>query len=107
MRNTITKEIVKLDKTLREEIEILEVEKAHLDQALSKEKTKLIASFESDLNALIKSTTLKQQEQFQLAESEARVANQNRLEHIKEQFNTQRVAWTKHIFDAITKGTPE
>jgi ribosome-binding ATPase YchF (GTP1/OBG family) len=107
LRNTITKEIVKLDKTLREEIEILEVEKAHLDQALSKEKTKLIASFETDLTALIKSTTKTQQELFQLAESEARVAYQNRLKQIKEQFDTQKVAWTKHIFDAVTKGTSE
>lgn len=107
MRNIITKEIVKLDKTLREQIEILEIEKAHIDQAVLKEKQRLIDAFQVELKQLIKRTVQEQESLFERIESEARLAFETRLQQMNEQFHSQKDAWVEHIFHAMIKGDLE
>jgi len=107
LRNIITKEIVKLDKTLREQIEILEIEKAHIDQAVLKEKQRLINAFQVELKQLVKKTVQEQETLFQRIETEARLAFETRLMQINEQFNAQKDAWIEHVFHAMLEGDKE
>ena len=59
MQDSITKEIIALDKKLREKIELLELEKHHIDQTIDKETQKLKETFKDELEKLIDETKLK------------------------------------------------
>ena len=61
MQDSITKEVIALDKKLREKIELLELEKQHLDQTIEKETKKLIENFQIELKKLIEETNEKNQ----------------------------------------------
>ena len=101
MRNVITKEIVKIDKTLREQIEILELEKAHIDLAVKKEKERIIKDFNRQLSKLIEQTKQEQEALFESIEREARIAFDTRLKQLHTQYQEQKDAWIEHIFDSI------
>ena len=68
MQDSITKEIIALDKKLREKIELLELEKQHLDQTIDKETNKLIEQFKIDLFKLIDETNKKSETFFKVKE---------------------------------------
>lgn len=101
MRTVITNEIVKLDKTLREEIEILEIEKSHIDQAVKDEKERLIQTFKKELATLIEKTKQDQESMFLSIENEARIAFDKRLEQLKNHYLKNKDAWIEHIFASI------
>lgn len=100
MQDSITKEIIALDKKLREKIELLELEKQHLDQTIDKETNKLIEKFKIDLSKLIDETNKKNETFFKAKEQSVKRDFEARLKSIQDQYNQHKDAWIESIFNA-------
>ena len=100
MQDSITKEIIALDKKLREKIELLELEKQHLDQTIDKETNKLIEQFKIDLSKLIDETNKKNETFFKVKEQSVKSDFEARLKSIQNQYNQHKDAWIESIFNA-------
>ena len=100
MQDSITKEVIALDKKLREKIELLELEKQHLDQTIEKETKKLIENFQIELKKLIEETNEKNQVFFKGKEQIVKQDFESRLASIKKQFDANKDAWLEGIFNA-------
>ncbi len=100
MQDSITKEIIALDKKLREKIELLELEKQHLDQTIDKETNKLIEQFKIDLFKLIDETNKKSETFFKVKEQSVKSDFEARLKSIQNQYNQHKDAWIESIFNA-------
>ena len=100
MQDSITKEIIALDKKLREKIELLELEKQHLDQTIDKETNKLIEQFKIDLFKLIDETNKKSETFFKVKELSVKNDFEARLKSIQNQYNQHKDAWIESIFNA-------
>ena len=100
MQDSITKEIIALDKKLREKIELLELEKQHLDQTIDKETNKLIEQFKIELSKLIDETNKKNETFFKVKELSVKNDFEARLKSIQNQYNQHKDAWIESIFNA-------
>ena len=100
MQDSITKEIIALDKKLREKIELLELEKQHLDQTIDKETKKLKEAFKAELNKLIDETNQKNETFFKAKEHSVITDFNARLKSIQQQFDQHKDAWIESIFKA-------
>ncbi len=100
MQDSITKEIIALDKKLREKIELLELEKQHLDQTIDKETNKLIEQFKIDLSKLIDETNKKNETFFKVKEQSVKRDFEARLNSIQNKYNQHKDAWIESIFNA-------
>lgn len=100
MQDSITKEIIALDKKLREKIELLELEKQHLDQTIDKETKKLIEQFKLELSKLIDETNKTNETFFKVKEQSVKSDFEVRLKSIQNQYNKNKDAWIESIFNA-------
>lgn len=100
MQDSITKEVIALDKKLREKIELLELEKQHLDQTIEKETKKLIENFQIELKKLIEETNKKNLVFFKEKEQIVKQDFESRLATIRKQFDANKDAWIESIFNA-------
>ena len=100
MQDSITKEIIALDKKLREKIELLELEKQHLDKTIDKETNKLIEQFKIELSKLIDETNKKNETFFKVKEQSVKNDFEARLKSIQNQYNQHKDAWIESIFNA-------
>lgn len=100
MQDSITKEIIALDKKLREKIELLELEKQHLDQTIDKETKKLIQQFKLELSKLIDETNKTNETFFKVKEQSVKSDFEARLKSIQNQYNKNKDAWIESIFNA-------
>lgn len=100
MQDSITKEIIALDKKLREKIELLELEKQHLDQTIDKETKKLIEQFKIDLSKLIDETNKTNETFFKVKEQSVKSDFEARLKSIQNQYDQHKDAWIESIFNA-------
>jgi V/A-type H+/Na+-transporting ATPase subunit G/H len=100
LQDSITKEIIALDKKLREKIELLELEKQHLDQTIDKETNKLIEQFKIELSKLIDETNKKNETFFKVKEQSVKNDFEARLKSIQNQYNQHKDAWIECIFNA-------
>ena len=98
LQNKFTRNIISKDKNLREQIEFLELEKAHLDDTVFKEKELILQAFEEDLKNLIKKTkqenakALKEKETLEKTNFEKRLAIMNDI------YQKEKDAWIESIF---------
>ena len=100
MQDSITKEIIALDKKLREKIELLELEKQHIDQTIDKETKKLNETFKSELEKLIDETSQKNNMIFKAKKHSAKTDFETRLKSIQNLFDQHKDAWIESIFNA-------
>lgn len=98
MQNKFTLDIIAHDKKLREKIEFLELEKAHLDDTVFREKELISEVFSIELEKLIKKT--KQDNAIALknkVKHEKEVFEQ-RLSKINDIYQKEKDAWIESIF---------
>jgi len=100
LQDSITKEIIALDKELREKIELLELEKQHLDQTIDKETTLMIEKYQHELSKLIDETQKKNETFFKEKEQSVKRDFEARLHSIQNKYNQHKDAWIESIFNA-------
>ncbi len=100
MQDSITKEIIALDKKLREKIELLELEKQHLDQTIEKETIKLKELFQLEMTKLVEETKKLNDSIYKTKKQQVKKEFEVRLETIQTKFDANKDAWVESIFNA-------
>lgn len=98
MQNKLTREIILKDKKLREQIEFLELEKAHLDDTVFREKELILEAFEEDLKKLIKTTKQENAKALKEKETHEKTIFEKRLAMINDIYQKEKDAWIESIF---------
>ena len=98
MQNKLTRDIIAHDKKLREKIEFLELEKAHLDDTVFREKELISEVFSKELVRLVKTTKQDNAKALKDKEKHEKEVFKQRLSKLNDIYQKEKDAWIESIF---------
>ena len=107
LQNKLTRDIIVHDKKLREKIEFLELEKAHLDDTVLREKELITEVFSKELEKLVKTTKQDNAKALKNKEKHEKEVFEQRLSRINDIYQKEKDAWIESIFNLCIKAGDE
>ena len=103
MHHNIIKDTINLDKSAREQVQELKLEKENLGEAIKQESLKLHKQYKEEIKQTLKETKASLEQEVHLKQKSELLSYDKTLVDIQKQYETNKEAWIEAIYKECTK----